>query len=272
MRHMKKAFLILMALVIVIVGGCGMNGSEISRNVVYKPRDVVENDISNYLKQKYNKDFDVAVMDSPNHIYSSYSAEVYPDDDRTVSFQASIVYTDENNYNVTDDYFMYSISGDLEKWFIELADPYIDCDFKAFWRPYSFGLPSDYDDCKTAEDFLKLSPTSSYYGLRFLIVLPSQVNENRLTFIADSIASKMLERQIRGQVTTIIYTDDVVYNRINSKNDERYFWSHQYRNQFCYSTVKKDFSFRKSKLHRAGAWNLDDETYNKRFDDLQEEL
>ena len=120
-RYMKKAFLILMALVIVIVGGCGMNGSEISRNVVYKPRDVVENDISNYLKQKYNKDFDVAVMDSPNHIYSSYSAEVYPDDDRTVSFQASIVYTDDNNYNVADNYLIYSLKDDLEVWFGELA-------------------------------------------------------------------------------------------------------------------------------------------------------
>ena len=263
MRHMKKAFLILMALVIVIVGGCGMNGSEISRNVVYKPRDVVENDISDYLKKKYNKDFDVAVMDSPNHIYSSYSADVYPDDDRTVSFQASIVYTDENNYNVTDDYFMYSISGDLEEWFIELADPYIDSNFKVFWRPYSFGLPSDYDGCKTAEDFLKLSPTSSYYGLRFLIVLPSQVNENSLTTITDSIPSKMLERQIRGQVTTIIYTDDVVYNRINSKKDERYFWTNQYRNIFCTSTIREDFSFSEAKIQKGGFWHLDNETYNK---------
>ena len=50
-RYMKKAFLMLMALVIVIIGGCGRNEAETSRNVIYKPRDVVENDISNYLKK-----------------------------------------------------------------------------------------------------------------------------------------------------------------------------------------------------------------------------
>ena len=51
---------------------------------------------------------------------------------------------------MTDDYFMYSISDDLELWFTELVDPYIDCDFKVFWQTSPMDLPSDYKECKTA--------------------------------------------------------------------------------------------------------------------------
>ncbi len=158
---------------------------------------------------------------------------------------------------------MYSISDDLEVWFKELADPYIDCEYKAFWRPSQLQLSSDYNECKTAEDFLKLSPTASYYGLRFLIVLPSHAADSDIKTMTDSIAAAMLEKRIRGQVTTIVYVDEVVYDQIDSKKDAQHFWSHQYRNIFCTNTISGDFSVSEAKIREGGFWNLDDETYNK---------
>lgn len=267
-KSIKTIFVLApMIAAILMSGGCAMGRSESSRNVVYKEREEIEEDVKSYLKEKYEKDFVVAVTDSPNHIYSSYEVSAYAADDESKEmFDVSITYIDEENYSVTDDYFMYSISDELEAWFIELANPYIDCDFKAFWCSSPFGLSSDYDTCKTAEDFLELSPTSSYYGLRFLIVLPSQMDEDNLTTITNSIASDMLEKHIRGQVTTIAYVDKTVYDQINSKGDESCFWSYQYRNYNCCATIRGDFSFSKAVLRKAGAWNLDDKTYNERFE------
>ncbi len=266
MRLMKRLLIFVLAIgVILMSGGCRMDRSQTTkRNIVYKERDEIEADVKSYLSEKYGKEFVVAVSDNPNHIYYSYEVSAYAADDESKTLcTVSITYVDEENYSITDDYFMYSISEDLEVWFKELADPYIDCEYKAFWRPSPLQLSSDYSECKTAEDFLKLSPTASYYGLRFLIVLPSHAADSDIKTMTDSIAAAMLEKRIRGQITTIVYVDDVVYNKINSKKDERYFWTHQYRNIFCTSTIKRDFSFSKAEIQKGGFWNLDDETYNK---------
>lgn len=265
MKKVKRMLLILMSAVMMIGGGgCRVDKSGTSRNVVYKEHEEIEEDVKAYLSEKYGKEFVVAVTDSPNHIYSSYAVSAYAADDESKEmFNVTINYTDKENYVVTDDYFMYFISDDLVKWFTELADPYIDCEYKAYWRTGITTLSSDYNECKTAEDFLKLSPTASYYGLRFLIVLPSGAANSDIDAMNDSIATAMLEKQIRGQITTIVYVDDVVYDKINSKKDERHFWTHQYRNIFCTSTIKRDFSFSKAEIQKGGFWNLDDETYNK---------
>lgn len=261
-----KSFLLLVLIIgaVLINGGCGINHSETKRNIVYKERNEIEADVKSYLSEKYGKEFIVAVTDNPNHIYSGYEVSAYAaDDESKTSCTVTITYVDKENYNITDDYFMYSISDDLEVWFKELADPYIDCEYKAYWRTGITTLSSDYNECKTAEDFLKLSPTASYYGLRFLIVLPSQAADSDIVTMTDSIAAAMLEKRIRGQITTIVYVDDVVYDKINSKKDAGYFWSYQYRNLFCTSTVKMDFSFKNAKIRKEGFWTLDDETYKK---------
>lgn len=264
MKLFGKIFATLLIGVITMNTGCGMSNSETSRNTVYKERDEVETDVKSYLEGKYGKEFVVAITDNPNHIYSSYAASAYAADDESKEmFDVTITYADEETYGVTDNYFMYSISDDLELWFTKLADPYIDCEFKAFWRPGLMELPSDYNECKTAEDFLKLSPTASYYGLRFLIVLPSHAADSDIDTMTDSIATAMLEKQIRGQITAIVFVDEVVYDQIKSKKDERYFWTHGYRNIFCTSTLSGDFSFSEAKIQKGGFWHLDDETYNK---------
>ena len=265
MKIAKRILLILMSAVIMIGNvGCGASNPETSRTVVYKEREEIEEDVKAYLSEKYGKEFVVAVTDSPNHIYSSYAVSAYAADDESKEmFNVTINYTDKENYVVTDDYFMYFISDDLVKWFTELADPYIDCEYKAYWQTGITTLSSDYNECKTAEDFLRLSPTASYYGLRFLIVLPSQAANNDIDTMTDSIATAMLEKRIRGQITTIVYVDEVVYDQINLKKDERYFWTNNYRNIFCTSTISGDFSFSEAEIQKGGFWNLDDETYNK---------
>ncbi len=266
MRLMKRLLIFVLAIgVILMSGGCRMDRSQTTkRNIVYKERDEIEADVKSYLSEKYGKEFVVAVSDNPNHIYYSYEVSAYAADDESKTLcTVSITYVDEENYSITDDYFMYSISDDLEVWFKELADPYIDCEYKAFWRPSQLQLSSDYNECKTAEDFLKFSPTASYYGLRFLIVLPSHAADSDIKTMTDSIAAAMLEKRIRGQVTTIVYVDEVVYDQIDSKKDAQHFWSHQYRNIFCTNTISGDFSVSEAKIREGGFWNLDDETYNK---------
>lgn len=264
MKLLGKILATLLIGAITMNTGCGMSNSETSRNTVYKERDEVEADVEAYLEEKYGKAFVVAVTDNPNHIYSSYAASAYAADDESKEmFSVTITYADEENYSVTDDYFMYSISDDLELWFTELADPYIDCDFKVFWRAGFIDLPSDYKECKTAEDFLELSPTTSYYGLRFLIVLPSSAIDSGIDIMTDTIAEVLLEKQIRSQITTIVFADDVVYDQIKSKSDKRYFWIHGYRSVFCITTIQSDFSLCEAELQEAGFWTLDDETYHK---------
>ncbi len=160
---------------------------------------------------------------------------------------------------------MYSISDDLEVWFKELADPYIDCEYKAFWRPSPMQLSSEYNECKNLEDFLDVSSkASSYYVLRFLIVLPSQAVDCDIIAMTKSISSAMQEKRIRGHITMRVYVDDVVYDQIKSKKDQRHFWTHQYRNIFCTFAVEKDFNITEvDKFQKGGFWHLDDETYNK---------
>jgi hypothetical protein len=58
----------------------------------------------------------------------------------------------------------------------------------------------------------------------------------------------------------------VVYDQINSKEDEREFWVNEYKSVFCTSTVRGNFGFAKSEIQKGGFWHLDDETYNKRFE------
>lgn len=168
---MKRIMILITSIIFmcVMLSGCGFENDLMTenrtQNNVYVPSSQVVYDVEKYLKDKYNKEFKASVSDSPNHIYSSYSVSVL--DDENNFFDVSITYQDEEHYSVTDRYNIYAMKHDFEKWFKELADPYIDCKFKVFWRPGIGDLSNDYNECKTAEDFLELSPTSSYYGLRF---------------------------------------------------------------------------------------------------------
>ena len=268
MRLMKRLLIFVLAIgVILMSGGCRMDRSQTTkRNIVYKERDEIEADVKSYLSEKYGKEFVVAVSDNPNHIYYSYEVSAYAADDESKTLcTVSITYVDEENYSITDDYFMYSISEDLEVWFKELADPYIDCEYKAFWRPSPMQLSSEYNECKNLEDFLDVSSkASSYYVLRFLIVLPSQAVDCDIIAMTKSISSAMQEKRIRGHITMRVYVDDVVYDQIKSKKDQRHFWTHQYRNIFCTFAVEKDFNITEvDKFQKGGFWHLDDETYNK---------
>ncbi|MFT3951226.1 MAG: hypothetical protein QM689_04635 [Oscillospiraceae bacterium] len=241
---MRKTLIRLLSIMLagmLLLSGCSItNGSETKK--IYKDKQEVELAAETYLKEKYGKEFSAAVTDSPNHLYTSYALSAYAVDDvNKESFDVTVTYYDEETYGVTDDYFMYSINDDLESWFKELADPYIESDFKAFYLS-SGSLPSDYKDCKTFNDFLKLSPTSTYYGLRYLIVLPATEWDAEINKVTDCIAREMLSRRIRGQVTIVVYEDENVYDKILTQKDERHFWTHLYRVKCCTSTLKTDFS------------------------------
>lgn len=96
-------------------------------------------------------------------------------------------------------------------------------------------------------------------------MLPSEAENSDIVTMTDSIATEILEKQIRGQITTIIYVDEGIYEQINSKKDERYFWTNQFRNINCTSTISGDFSFYESKIRKGGAWHLEDDIYKKRI-------
>lgn len=242
MRRLKTILLIGGIILTGILGmtGCSRNSNNPNQNsTIYKDKEEVKQVAEDYLEEKYGKEFVAVISDNPNHLYSSYQVSAYAADDESKEFfTVTVTYYDEETYGVTDDYFMYSIKDDLEIWFKELADPYIDSEFKVFYLS-SGSLPTDYNDCATLEDFLKISPTSIYYGLRYKILLPASEWDTDINKIADNIVKEMLNRRIRGQVTIVIYEE--AYNRIITKNDERHFWTHSYKHKSCTSTLKTDF-------------------------------
>ena len=120
---------------------CQKEQNNTSQNYTHKNTQQVELDIEGYLQEKYGKEFSVSVTETPNHLYSSYGATAY-DEDRN-SFDVSITYYDEELFSVTDSYLLYGMTEDFEAWFTELADPYIDSEFKVFFIPIS-GLPVSY--------------------------------------------------------------------------------------------------------------------------------
>ncbi len=221
----------------------GNTGQEL--NYVNKSNSQVEQDIAAYLKEKYDQEFTVAVSDRPNHLYSSYEATAY--DEKQNDFEVSITYYDEELFSVSESYLLYGLKDDFEAWFTELADPYIDSEFKVFFIPMS-DLPSEYHECKNVTDFLEMSKTGTYYGLRFTIVLPSQSYDDDIAAKTNAIAAEMLNQRIRGQITTIAYQDEEVYDQIHTKKDERHFWTHSYKNVNCTGTIQMDFNLVEAEL------------------------
>ncbi|MBQ8010019.1 MAG: hypothetical protein IJ265_00475 [Oscillospiraceae bacterium] len=204
-----------------------------------KSNSQVEQDIAAYLKEKYDQEFTVSVTDRPNHLYSSYGATAY--DENQNDFEVSITYYDAELFSVSDSYLLYGMQEDFEAWFMELADPYIDSDFKVFLIPIS-GLPSEYYECETVEEFLDISPTGTYYGVKFLIMLPASEYHKDIRMMVDNITHRMLELKIRGQVTAIVYEEADIYEKTLTRKDESFFFQRHFRHRICSSTLKSDFS------------------------------
>ena len=221
--------------------GCD-NTSNTDVKKIYKDREEVEIAAETYLKEKYGKEFDVAVADNPNHLYTSYALTAYAlDDESKELFDMTVTYYDEETYSVRDNYFIYFIKDDLEDWFYDVADPYIDCDFKVFYLTDG-ALPNDFDECKTANDFLEVAKVNYSYGLRFYIVLPASEWDTEFNEITNSLAMEMQEMGIHSQISIIVYEGKKVYDQIITKRDERYFWTHSYRHRYCASTVRANLS------------------------------
>lgn len=219
--------------------GCD-NTSNTDVKKIYKDKEDVEIAAETYLKEKYGEDFDVAVTDSPNHLYTSYAVSAYAlNDENKELFNVTVTYYDEETYSVRDDYFIYKIRNDLEDWFADLADPYIDCDFKVFYLSDG-ALPNDFDECKTVNDFLEVAKINYSYGLRFDIILPASEWDAEFNEITNAIALEMQEMGIHSQISIVVYEGEKVYDQIVTKRDERYFWTHSYRHRYCSSTVKVD--------------------------------
>lgn len=162
------------------------------------------------------------------------------DEDRN-SFDVSITYYDEELFSVTDSYLLYGMTEDFEAWFTELADPYIDSEFKVFFIPIS-GLPSEYYECETIDEFLQMSPTGTYYGLKFLVMLPASEYRSDIQELVDNITHRMLELRIRGQITAIVYEEADIYEKTLTRKDENFFFQRHFRHRICTSTLKSDFS------------------------------
>lgn len=164
----------------------------------------------------------------------------------------TITFADEENYTISDDGLMLGIKDDLEKWFAELVDPYIECEYKVFYRNNGFTLPDDYKDCRTAEDFLKLSPTSEYYGLLFTVLLPASEYEKSYTETASEIANRMAEVGIRGQVGITVYKDESIYDKINTRKDYGHYWSMPLKVKLTGSGVQANFNVSNSRENKYG--------------------
>jgi len=238
---MKKSCVMLISAMLMcsLLSACQKRQSDMPQSYMYKDTQQVELDIEGYLQEKYGKEFSVSVTDTPNHLYSSYGATAY-DEDRN-SFDVSITYYDEELFSVTDSYLLYGMTEDFEAWFTELADPYIDSEFKVFFIPIS-GLPSEYYECETIDEFLQMSPTGTYYGLKFLVMLPASEYRSDIQELVDNITHRMLELRIRGQITAIVYEEADIYEKTLTRKDENFFFQRHFRHRICTSTLKSDFS------------------------------
>ena len=251
MKRLKRIYIILLSAVLIIGGsGCETVNPDLSEakvetssiNVITKDDDEVTEIVEEYLKEKYKKEFEIALTDRPSSIYNSYYLTAY--DESYDSMNITITFTDEENYTISDDGLMLGIKDDLEKWFAELVDPYIECEYKVFYRNNGFTLPDDYKDCRTAQDFLKLSPTSEYYGLLFTVLLPASEYQKSYTETASEIANRMAEMGIRGQVSILVYKDESVYDNVNTDKEEGWYWSRpvSYERKYAWCGVQANFN------------------------------
>ena len=259
MKRLKRIYIILLSAVLIIGGsGCETVNPDLSEakvetssiNVITKDDDEVTEIVEEYLKEKYKKEFEIALTDRPSSIYNSYYLTAY--DESYDSMNITITFTDEENYTISDDGLMLGIKDDLEKWFAELVDPYIECEYKVFYRNNGFTLPDDYKDCRTAEDFLKLSPTSEYYGLLFTVLLPASEYEKSYTETASEIANRMAEVGIRGQVGITVYKDESIYDKINTRKDYGHYWSMPLKVKLTGSGVQANFNVSNSRENKYG--------------------
>ena len=247
MKIAKKVILILMSAVMMIgEGGCEeqqmkkVQSSIETAQIIDINDDRLEEIALKYLKEKYGENFKISITDRPSSIYNSYYLTAY--NEEFDSMNITISFTDENTYDISDDGLMLFIQDDLEKWFADFIDPYIDCEYKVFYRKNGFTLPDDYKECKTAEDFLELTPTSEYYGLLFTVLLPASEYEKSYTATASEIADRMAEAGIRGQVGITVYKDENIFDNVNTGKEEEWYWSRAYKVRYASCGVQANFN------------------------------
>lgn len=253
MKTAKKAILILISLVMVIeCGGCKEQQTEEVQSSAEASSIIVSDDrleeiALQYLKEKYGEDLKISITDRPSSIYNSYYLTAY--NEEFDSMNITISFTDENTYDISDDGLMLFIQDDLEKWFADFIDPCIDCEYKVFYRKNGFTLPDDYKECKTAEDFLELTPTSEYYGLLFTVLLPASEYEKSYTETASEIADRMAEAGIRGQVSILVYEEKSVYDDVNTRKKASWYWERpvSYERKYAWCGVQANFNVIDSK-------------------------
>ena len=139
MKKAKKVLLMLMA-AIMIMGGNGCEEQQMKKvqssietaQIIDINDDRLEEIALKYLKEKYGENFEISITDRPSSIYNSYYLTAY--NEEFDSMNITISFTDENTYDISDDGLMLFIQDDLEKWFADFIDPYIDCEYKVFYR------------------------------------------------------------------------------------------------------------------------------------------
>ena len=148
---------------------------------------------------------------------------------------------DDEVTEIVEEYLKEKYKKEFFDWLIENYD----CD-------NGFTLPDDYKDCRTAEDFLKLSPTSEYYGLLFTVLLPASEYEKSYTETASEIANRMAEVGIRGQVGITVYKDESIYDKINTRKDYGHYWSMPLKVKLTGSGVQANFNVSNSRENKYG--------------------
>ena len=249
MKKAKKVLLMLMA-AIMIMGGNGCEEQQMKKvqssietaQIIDINDDRLEEIALKYLKEKYGENFEISITDRPSSIYNSYYLTAY--NEEFDSMNITISFTDENTYDISDDGLMLFIQDDLEKWFADFIDPYIDCEYKVFYRKNGFTLPDDYKECKTAEDFLELTPSSEYYGLLFTVLLPSSEYEKSYTETASEIANRMAETGIRGQLSIHVYKEESVYDDVSTRKKASWYWERpvSYERKYAWCGVQANFN------------------------------
>ena len=110
MKILKRIYIILLSAVLIIGGsGCETVNPDLSEakvetssiNVITKDDDEVTEIVEEYLKEKYKKEFEIALTDRPSSIYNSYYLTAY--DENYDSMNITITFADEENYTISDD-------------------------------------------------------------------------------------------------------------------------------------------------------------------------
>ncbi len=102
MKILKRIYIILLSAVLIIGGsGCETVNPDLSEakvetssiNVITKDDDEVTEIVEEYLKEKYKKEFEIALTDRPSSIYNSYYLTAY--DENYDSMNITITFADE---------------------------------------------------------------------------------------------------------------------------------------------------------------------------------